>query len=178
MKRMAILCGLFVIFFTVSSSWAESVTMLQYFFLTKKVLPETEAVSIFIPSALVEDEKPKIALAAAKMGLKVFIHPVDNADEASLNLKQLKENSVLLVYDSPELNSAPVRNRILATCNAGNILVISSSRSYLDGGALLGVWKGEDGKIKLTLNLKKSPALSSRFNDFRLQQIGADEVIR
>lgn len=166
------------IFIFSSLAFGREVTLLQFFYTAKNVFPDVKEISIFLPAEQQAAEQPKIASAAAKMGLTVKLFLIDDAKSIGSNIKLLGNNTVLLVYDSPVLMEKSSRLFILSKSKEMQVPVITSSRDYSDSGALLGLFPDENNKLKLIVNLQHSPYLSAKFTDEFNQKIGAAEVIR
>ncbi len=177
MKKLTSLFILLIMFIS-ANICAGSVTPLQYFYMVKKVFPEKKTVSVFLPASIENEEKPRIAKAAVKMGVKVVLHLVTDVQSVKENLALVDPGSVVVVYASPELESAIIAQLIVSHCTNNKIPLVSSSKKYSDQGALIALLPGEDNKIQLTINLKESMYMADRFNEQFLQQIGAAEVIR
>ncbi|RMF65746.1 MAG: hypothetical protein D6743_07530, partial [Calditrichaeota bacterium] len=87
-------------------------------------------------------------------------------------------NAVLVLFDSPEMSRNKSKLYILSKCKAKHIAIVTSSMDYAESGALLGIVKGADQKVKTILNLKHNGFLRNKFTDDLIARVGIEEVIR
>ena len=167
---------IFIFIFSIVAN-AREVSILQLLFTAKKVFPEMGEISILIPKDIIDSETPKIERSAAQAQLKVKLYPVKNTRDIGTHLKQIPDNSILLVYNAPILKQKSSRMFILSKSKAKNISIISASREFTDQGALLGLFQGET-KTELVINLKHSEFLAEKFTESFLVEIKAKEIIQ
>jgi len=163
--------------FGVLSLYAQEASPSQYFYVIKRLLPNVSEVSIFMAPELIEEKKLSINRAALQNKLTVKIFPIASAIELGKNIRQLKDGGVLIVYSSNVLLSKSSAVYVLKKCIEKNIAVVSSSQIYSDLGALLGLIRGEDNKLKVVLNLKKYASLQSQITQDKIQLAGVTQVI-
>ncbi len=177
MKRIYLISVIFLLILSQSAS-AKNITWLQYFFAVKKIFPETKEIAVFLPQSEQSSQKEAMAKAAAKIGVKIKLYLVDDARSIGNNLKLVPENSVLIIYDSPVLMDKSSRVYILSRCKEKNISVVTASKEYSDSGALVGLLRGDDGRLKIVINLKFSPDLAAKFTPEFNQQAGVSKVLQ
>ncbi len=173
---------LFILVVCIVSQWgsttAKEVSSLQLMYVVKKVFPEANEVALLIPKySLNENEKEKIARAAANTKLKVFVHGVETYADIGTALKSLANQSLLMVISSDILSENSSKLFILSKCKEKNISIVATSRDYAQSGALLGL-VNENDRIQLILNLKHSrDDLKGRFTESFVQEMGIQEII-
>ena len=157
---------------------ANNPTPLQIFFIIKKVFPETQEVNLFIPNAVIADEQSKITRAAAQTQLKAKIFGIENATDIGKSLKKLEEGSILFILNSDIIQRKSTKLYILSKCKENKIALITSSSEYSNSGALIGIFKDENQKTQIVLNLKHYDYFKSKFTDDFIQQAGIASVLK
>ncbi len=175
MKR--ILFTLTAVLLLTQASFAK-VTWLQYFYAIKKIFPDTKEIAIMLPKDQEASQKAALAKAAVSIGVKVKLYLVEDARSIGSNIKMIPDNSVLVVYDAPVLMEKSSRVYILSRCKEKNITVVTASQEYSDSGALIGLLRGDDGKLKIVVNLKFSPELAAKFTPEFIQKTGVSQVLQ
>jgi len=168
---------LLLIVFVNAAVFAQEASPSQYFYVIKKLLPDTKSVSIFMDPELIIKEKVSINRAALQNNLKVRIYPISTPIDIGKNIRQLKDGSILIVYSSDVLTSKSSVAYVLKKCIEKNVTVVSSSPLYSDLGAFLGLIKGEDNKLKIVVNFKQYANLQNNVMQERMQLVGVTQVI-
>ena len=170
------LISLLLVILTNITVFSQDASPSQFFYVIKKLLPETKSVSIFMDPEIIDKERVSLNRAALQNQLKVKIYPIASPIELGKNIRQLSGGSVLVVYTSDVLTSKSSAAYVLKKCIEKNITVVSSSQLYSDLGAFLGLLRGEDNKLKIVVNFKQYANLQSNVTADRLQLVGAKLV--
>ncbi|HHM02471.1 MAG TPA: hypothetical protein ENJ15_05605 [Caldithrix abyssi] len=159
--------------------WAKNATAAQYLYMVNKVLPEKKNVSIFLPSELLSKEKPKIERAAATFGIKVKIFLIETARSLGEGFKQLKDDEVLIVYESDVTSVKSSRLFILKKCKERNIPVVTPMAEYSKAGAFLGIIVNDKFKMQdLLVNVQNYAQYAPKFTEEFNVAIGVTQVIK
>ncbi len=159
--------------------WAKNATAAQFLYMVSKVLPEKKNVSIFLPAELLSREKPKIERAAATFGLKVKLFLIETARSLGEGFKQLKNDEVLIVYESDVTSVKSSRLFILKKCKERNIPVVTPMEEYSKAGAFLGIIVNEKFKMKdLLVNVQNYAEYAPKFTEEFNVAIGVTQVIK
>ncbi len=177
MSRNLITVFLILVLLTLSlPGTTAEVSALQLFYLVKQVFPAAEEVSVLIGKKDLDGALNGINRASAQFQLKVTVHDVSNAFDIGKAIKDIPDNAILVVFDSPVFEESKNKLYILSKSKDKQISIVTSSRSYIDSGALLG-YINDGGEKKIILNLKHSEHLRSQFTDEFIQKVGIAEVI-
>ncbi len=150
----------------------------KIFYVIKSLFPETQKVYVLIDQNSLPGEKENIARAAAQNKFKVTIFPVDLAADISKALREIPENSVVVVYNSEIFSNKSSKLFILKKSKEKKLALVACTEDYSRSGALVGIIPQASGKTKIVVNLKHSPAYQSKFTSDLVQQTGIAEVIR
>lgn len=157
---------------------AQEPSYLQYFFTVKKILPETKTVGVFIDEATYSQKEVKIKRAATQSGVQVKVFLVTDRKSIGKFMKELQGVDVLLLSRNSVLDQKSSRIFILSRSKEMNIPVISSSQEYSKSGAFLYLYKDENHKTHMVVNLKQTPYLAHRFGDEEAKKMGISKLIR
>jgi hypothetical protein len=174
-KSTTILICLILLFLS-GKNFAGDVTFLQLFHIVKQVFPETQNIALLLAKEDLNTKMTKINRAAAMTQLKVKVHTVDNSFEIGKEIKRVKDKSILVVGNSELFNEKKTKLYILSKCKEKEISLITSSRDYVESGALLGLVKSDDGKSEVMLNLKHYAFLREKFTDEFKQEVNITEL--
>ncbi len=150
----------------------------KIFYVVKSIFPENQNVYVLIDRDLLGTEKENIARAAAQNKVKVTIFPVDLAADISKALREIPDNSVLIVYNSKIFANKSSKLFILKKSKEKNLALVACTDDYSRSGALVGIIPLASGKTRIVVNLKHSPAYQNKFTDNLVQQTGIAEIIR
>jgi len=153
------------------------VTSLQLLFMVKQTFPECKEVSILITEKLLAKEKNRIARASVQNKIKSTIYVISTSSDIGSALSGISEGSIMVLYSSGVLSKNKSKLYILSKCKPKKIVIVTSSSDYSQSGALLGVLKDENQKLKVVLNLKHNAHLKSTFTPAFIQTVGIKEVI-
>jgi len=153
-------------------------SFLQYFYSVKKVLPGTKTIGVFIDEGTYKNKETQIKRAAKQTNLQAKIYLITDTKSIGKYIKQLQDVDVLLVYTNPVLNQKSSRLFILSRTKSLNIPIVSSSEEYSNAGAFLYIFKGENQKTQLVVNLKQTPYLANRFGEEATKKMGISKLIR
>ena len=157
---------------------AQNVTPRQYFFIVKKIFPDTKEISVILDEKDLPNFKDDIAKAAGQAQVKAKIYPVSDFKSIGKSVNKVEKSGTLVVVPSPVLADKSSKLFILSKCKEKDIAVISESKDYSDSGALLGVFPQDGAKTKVVLNLKHSQDLLAKFTPDYAKQVGISEVIQ
>ena len=153
-------------------------TPMQLFYITKTAFPEIHEIAIFISPERLEKEKVKIERALAGQQLKGRIYKIRMSTDIGRRLKEMKDNSVLVIFSSDVLMDKKSKLYILSKCKSKKISLITSSHDYSDTGALLGVIPNSENKLDIILNLKHNEYLAPLFTEDTILKMGVCQVIK
>lgn len=179
MKKTAI-SGLLSLLFIASgvySAAASDVSALQLLFTVKKVFPSVSEVNILVPEKSLSKVENAIARAATQTKLNAVIFIIERNADIGASIRKMGSKSVLVVIGEDLLSEKSSKLFVLSKCKEKQIALVSSSKSYSDSGALLGVLPGADKKVGLVLNLKHNQHLKSRFTAETIAKLGFNKVI-
>jgi len=157
-------------------NFAGDVTVLQLFHIIKQVFPETKNIALLMTKEDMNAELTKVNRAAAMTQLKVKIHAVENSFDIGKEIKRIAAKSILVVGNSELFNEKKTKLYILSKCKEKEISLITSSRDYVESGALLGLVKSEEGKSEVMLNLKHYAFLRDKFTEEFKQEVNITEL--
>lgn len=157
---------------------AQNVTPRQYFFIVKKIFPETQNIDVIVDESKLDGLKSDIAKAAAQAKVQVKLYPVSDTKSIGKSVKKLDKSSTLVVLPSDVTNDKSSKMFILSKCKEKDISVVTESKDYSDSGALLGIFPQDGAKTKIVLNLKHSKDLLAKFTPDYAKQVGISEVIQ
>ena len=150
----------------------------QFFYIVKKLFPDVGEIAVFISPDALSAQKTMMDRAAAQNKIKAKIFIIETSTDVGKRIRELRENSVLVVFSSDILMKKSTQLYILKNCKEKQISVFTSSRDYSELGALMGVIKNESNTVELVLNLKNNEYLKPKFSDTFIQQAGIGEVIQ
>lgn len=176
MKNIRMAMGLLFLMLSVSMA-GKTASPLQVFFTMKQVFPELKEASIFISKEVFEAEKTKISRAALQTQIQAQVYPIESPKDISKHLRNMADESVLIVLAGGILDDKSSKLYILSKCKEKKIAIVTNSADYTESGATLGVVAGEDGKMAPVLNLKHSPHLKAKLSQAMLQKAGIAQVI-
>jgi ABC-type uncharacterized transport system substrate-binding protein len=156
---------------------ASDVSALQLLFTVKKVFPQADEVNVLVPSNFFSREEQSIKRASTQTGIQPVIFIIERNSDIGASIRKMGRNSVLIVYGEDLLSERNSKLYVLSKCREKRIALISSSKSYSDSGALLGVLQGADKKVGLVLNLKHNHHLAPHFTPELIAEIGFSQVI-
>lgn len=177
-KKGFYLMGLLLIFPVSSYVFAQDANPSQFFYIVKNVFPEIEDVAVFISQESLEENKALMDRAAAQNKIKATIYLIETSTDVGDKIRELKDNSVLVIFSSDVLMKKSTQLYILKNCKDKRISVFTSSRDYSELGALMGLIKNEDKKVDLVLNLKQNEHLKTKFTGEYVEKVGIQEVIQ
>lgn len=157
---------------------AQNVTPRQYFFIVKKIFPDTKEISVIIDEKQLDNFKDDIAKAASQAQVIVKIYPISDFKSIGKSVKKINKSGILVVIPCPVLTNKSSKLFILSKCKAKDVAVISESKDYSDSGALLGIFPQDGAKTKVVLNLKHSQDLLTKFTPDYAKQVGISEVLQ
>jgi len=157
---------------------AQNVTPRQYFFIVKKIFPDTKEISVILDEKDLPNFKDDIAKAAGQAQVKAKIYPVSDFKSIGKSVNKVEKSGTLVVVPSPVLSDKSSKLFILSKCKEKDVVVVSESKDYSDSGALLGVFPQDGAKTKVVLNLKHSQDLLAKFTPDYAKQVGISEVIQ
>ena len=172
---------LFVVLLMLSqgaAAFAGDANASQFFYIVKKLFPDATEIAVFISHESLSEQKTMLDRAAAQNKVKATIYLIETSTDVGKRIRELRENSILVIFNSSVLLKKSTQLYILKNCKEKQISVFTSSREYSDLGALLGIIKGSDNTVDLVLNLKQNEYLKPKFTDVLIQQVGIAEVIQ
>ncbi len=175
-RYLVILLSLLPLCQTASLNAAE-VTPLQLFYLVRQAFPEQQAVSVLITKNDFEKVEAKITRATAQMKLKATVHTVDSSADVGKALKKVPKSALLIIFDNAMFTSSKTKLYILSKCKDKRNLIVTSSKTFFDSGALLCIYTDENKQMKIALNLQKNADLKAQFTEEVIQKIGIGEVV-
>lgn len=155
---------------------ADDANATQFLTIAKQAFGNVGEVAIFISESDLSSEKAIIDRAAAQNGLNVKLYIIKSSIDVNTYLKEIADNSVLVIYQSDVLSKKSTILYILSRCKKKQVALITSSSEYSELGALLGLVR-ENKRFKIVLNLKQNEWLKSEFSEDRQLQLGVSEVI-
>ena len=150
----------------------------QFFYIVKKLFPEASEIAVFISPETLSEQKTMLDRAAAQNKVKATVYLIETSTDVGKRIRELKENSILVIFDSSVLLKKSTQLYVLKNCKEKQISVFTSSREYSDLGALLGIIKSSDSTVNLVLNLKQNEYLKPKFTDVFIKNTGIAEVIQ
>lgn len=160
------------------SGAGERVNAYQYFYVVKRLFPEAEIVNVFISKSMVVAEQQLLQRAGVQNKLTPRIYTIDSAADIGQRVRELGENSLLILYPCALLEKKSSMLYCLSKCKSKQVAIISSSRGYSELGALLGIFENDQGTIELVLNLKHNAHLRNKFTDDVITEMGINQVIQ
>ena len=176
MKKATTILFCLIVLVISGKNFAGDVTFLQIFHVIKQVFPETKNITLLVTKETMEREMKKVNRAAAMTQLKVKIHAVENSFHIGKEIKQMAPKTIMVVGNSALFNEKKTKLYILSKCKEKEISVITSSRDYVESGALLGLVKTDDGRSEVILNLKHYTFLRDKFTDEFKQEANITEL--
>jgi ABC-type uncharacterized transport system substrate-binding protein len=156
--------------------YADDANATQYLTIAKQAFPEVKEIHIFISPEDYDVEKGKINRAALQNKVTAKVYLIETSVDVNTNLKEIPQNSVLVVYQSRVLSRKSTILFMLSKCKKKKISLVTSSREYSESGALLGIVK-ENKRFKIILNLKQSEWLTAIFTEGKRFALGISEII-
>ena len=150
----------------------------QFFYMIKQLFPDINDVSVFLSEESLANQKTIMDRAAAQYKLKVKIFIIDTSIDVGKRIRELGENSVLVIFNSDVLMKKSTKLYILKNCKGKKIAIFTSSRDYSDLGALMGIIKNGNNSVDLVLNLKHNEHFKPKFTDAFIEKVGISEVIQ
>ena len=157
--------------------FSKDITPLQLLFTVKQAFPDCKELAILISKDLLAKEKKNIARASAQTQMKATIYVVTSSSDIGRALAKISEGSVMVLFGSGVLSKKKTKLYVLSKCKPKKIAIVTSSNDYAQSGALLGVVRDENQKLKTVLNLKHNLHLKSKFTPDFIQTVGIKEVI-
>lgn len=152
-------------------------TPLQMVYVIKKIFPEVQEITVFIDKNEVNTFKSKFNQAGVSKNLQIKMYPIDTAADIGNSIKNVPENSTLLIMNNEVLTNTKSRLYILSKSKEKNIKLVSSSQDYVDSGALIGIIMTANNEIKIIVNIKHCPQFKSKFTSSFIEQAGIAAVI-
>lgn len=149
----------------------------QYLTMAKMAFQDAKAVSIFISEADLAKEQATINRAALQNKLQAKIFVIKSSIDVGKRMRELADNSLLVVYQSDVLSKKSTQLFILKKCKEKQISVITSSAEYSELGALIGLVKSGP-RFELVLNLKQNDWAAARFPADVIERLGISRVIQ
>ncbi len=177
MKRFVCHILTFVLTLACTSLYAKDVTPLQIFFLVKQAFPQATEVSVLLTQDDYNTHETALKRATAQMKIKAKVHIVSGSQDVGLALQKVPEKSPVVVFDAPTLSNSSTKLYVLSKCKEKQIPLITTSEAYLASGALLGIFRDESDKVKITLNLQQNEHLKDTFTQDVIDKIGVKEVL-
>ena len=150
----------------------------QFMYMVKKLFPDQKDVAIFISQESFQSQRSLIERASAQNGFTAKIYIIQSSADVGTRIRELPENSVLVVYNSDVLMKKSTQLYILKNCKERKIAVFTPDRGYSELGALFGLISESAGSLELVLNLKHNEYLRPSFTDDFIEQAGITEVIQ
>ncbi len=176
-KWVIILIALIVLLPQAMETFAQDANASQFFYMVKKLFPEQKDVAIFISQEALSSKRKLMDRAAAQNGIAAKIYLIESALDVGKRIRDLPDESVLVIFNSNVLMKKKTQLYILKNCKTKKISIFTSSRDYTELGALFGIIKNES-TFELVLNLKHNEFLKPKFTDAFIQQAGISEVIQ
>lgn len=178
MKKLLVVLIAFVVLIPMAvETIAQDANASQFFYMVKKLFPEQKDVAIFISKEALASRRKLMDRAAAQNGISAKIYLIESALDVGKRIRDLPDESVLVIFGSDVLLKKKTQLYILKNCKTKKISVFTSSRDYTELGALFGIIKNESS-FDLVLNLKHNEFLKPKFTDAFIQQAGISEVIQ
>ena len=177
-RKLGFVVGIFLVLGWSGVTLAQDANPSQFFGIIKRLFPETGEVAIFISPELIATQKEVIDRSAVQNQIQARIHVVESGIDVGKSIRELQENSLLVIFSSDVLMTKSSKLYILSKCKEKQISIVTSSRDYSESGALLGLVKNEKNRIELVLNLKHSEHLKAKFTEDFIAQAGIKEVIQ
>ena len=165
-----------LILLAISALNGGSVNALHYFYLVHQVFPEVTDLYIMIDKDRLASEMSKIQSGSAQYSIKTSVYDAENQVDIGKAIRDMKENSYVVIYDDQIFLEKKNMMYILSKCTERQISIITSSREYIEAGALLG-YIDDGGSKKIVLNLKHYEHLKEKFTVEFIQKVGIHEVI-
>ena len=156
----------------------DEATPLQVLYCSTKIFPNAKQFAIFVESNQLDDYTTKIARATVQTKCKAQIFPIKNATDIGKYIKSLENGTHLIIFNSPVFEQSSSKLYILSKCKEKQIAVISTSEDYSNSGAVVGIYRGADGKLQTIVNLKHSKYLEAQFTDDFVAQAGITAVMK
>ncbi len=157
---------------------AKEVTFLQYLYTIKQIFPDLTECSVLIDKSMVDAQKSKLERASAQMKVKVVVYPVKNNKDIGKSMKEVRDNSVLILFSSSLFENKSTKLFVLSKSKEKKIALVTSSKEYVDAGALIGLLPNEKNKTDLVVNLKHSQYLAAKFTEDFVKTAGIKTVIQ
>ncbi len=157
---------------------AREVSPIQFLFTIRRIFPDQKKLTVFISQSKLEKVKPLLVRAAAQNKFNVKVHIIESTTDIGKSFREIDNNIILLIFDSPVLNHRKNRLYILKKCKEKKISIITSSKEYSDSGALLALLVNAENKIDVVVNLKHCKHLKDKFTEEFIRQNGIKEVIQ
>jgi len=171
-----VICIMLTLTLSIPEGFCGDVSALQFYYLVKQVFPETQKVTVLITKSDLEKQLKKIERASIQCKVKTEIFDVENSIEIGKAFKRIKPNEILIIFDNELFLNKKNKMYIMSKSKEKQILIVTSSKDYVNSGALLG-YITEDGKKKIVVNLKLSTNLKDKFTDELIQKVGIKKVI-
>jgi ABC-type uncharacterized transport system substrate-binding protein len=173
-KKLLILCYILVGISSICS--ANEASPIQILFTIKKIFPDIKEVSFFLIEDTYKDLKPKIERASIQSQITSKIYLIQDKLGIGQNIKNLEENSTLIILNSELYTENSTKLFILSKCKEKKINIITTINDYIESGALIGLIL-ENNQVKIILNLKQNGHLKEKFTPEIIQQLGITMVI-
>ena len=177
-KKVICFLGFFLILDWTPFAFSQDANPSQFFYIVKRIFPDIENVAVFISQESLGENKSMMDRAAAQNKVKAKIYIIESSTDVGTRIRELKENSVLVIFSSDVLMKKSTQLYILKNCKEKQISVFTSSRDYSELGALMGLIKSLDRKVDLVLNLKQNEHLKTKFTGDYVEEVGIQEVIQ
>ena len=177
MTKRVIILG-FIIFSLLKPLYANDATPAQFFYVIKNIFPDCEKIAIFVSKDKLAGLEKNIARSAKQFNLKPTVYVIESSSQIGGSISKLSNNSVLVIYCSKLLSKSSSKIYILSKCKKKQITLATTSKDYVNSGALLGLITSTENNLDLMANLKQNEHLKSRFTPELIQKIGFKEVIQ